>query len=181
MSDRVITIGGDMISHVLATADKVLSKAVELMGSEYKPEYLARHSGGYLVWTFDDGTPIIGGALWGTVYQSIAERTRESALEQALRLSEHHRHMASYRTRDPQFRVALPGGGWESRPKRGGAIRAHDYLLSFAGLPEKYSEAAMFVTAIRLDWIQSAVVLRRINPKRNKYLRPLLAVAHWTE
>jgi hypothetical protein len=105
--------------------------------------------------------------------------------EKIFRLLVNHRHSTSYQSRDPE--AIIRGQAKDQKPwgKWGGAILCtHNnqrYFLSFSGLPELWDEAMMFALAIKLGWIKKSSVLKKISPKRNPHLRPLLEACHWTD
>ncbi|QQR78406.1 MAG: hypothetical protein IPJ68_05000 [Candidatus Moraniibacteriota bacterium] len=171
-----VTISSDLVLRVVRTADQVLAKAREMVHAGGRPDC----SGGYLAWTFADGTPIIAGLMWGEMPLEKTAKRQEFALEKPTRLALYNLHLTSYRTRNPKATIVIDGKEVPC-PRFGGAIRAGKYLLSFSGFPEKWDEAAMFVLAIKLGWISRETVFRHISPKRNPHLRPLLEACNWTE
>ena len=165
MSKEVMVCDGvDGTVRVIETAAKVLAKASVMLADADRPDC----TGGYLAWTDSNGIPFIAGLMWGSMPIGKAAKRREFALEKATRLALHNLHRTSYRSRNPK------------EERWGGAIRAGLHILSFSGFPEKWDEAAMFVLAIKLGWINSDDVFRHISPKRNPHLRPLFQACHWT-
>lgn len=170
-----VLLQGNGVPHVLSVADKVLSKALELIHAGGRTD----KTGGFLAWYFN-GSPILAGVLWGELEQSRTINTQRTAAYKIECLMDHPKHSTSYRTRNPLAKV-LVDGKMVLRPRWGGAIRAGAHILSFSGLPELWDEAAMFVLAIKLGWVGHRYVLSHISAKRNPHLRPLLEACHWTE
>ena len=182
MSDTWISIPIDEQTHVLATLNKLLHEVVPgLITSKSKnpPDPL----GGCLVLTTADGAPIIAGLVSGVVPRTAVDRLMVVALEQANRLALHPFHLTSHSSRKPRAEIFDFHGDLQPWGQRGGAIRTSQHILSYAGyeFPEKWSEAAMFVLAIKLGWISQETVFRRISAKRNPHLRPLLEACIWVE
>ena len=84
----------------------------------------------------------LSGFAFGDVPAEKEERYRSFSMEKALRLfANMAQHGSSFESRDPALDL------W------GGAINAHDFILSFSGMPELLDEAVMLIVAYQMGWL----------------------------
>jgi hypothetical protein len=163
-----------MNSHLLSVAERVVSVAVDLI----KKSGIDDKTGGIFYCTrWSSGRFLLMAAIGINDPKQVPARmavAQEKAYRVCL-LSELTSFTTSYDSRNPELIRWGGAVGIESCDGRG------DLVLSFSGLPELWDEAAMFVTAVRSHDVSEDIVLAQISEERNPYLRPLLAVAHWTE
>ncbi len=176
MQDRTVLLAVDpgfsatsIVARALVTADKVLTKAVELLHAQGM-----NHAGGYLCLTSAAMAPLMAISAWGTIPEEKILQCSEVVQEKIRRLQEHPLHFTSYQSRDPGAEITVSQGRKWQWGKWGGAIFTGEYYLSFTGLPELWDEAAMFVTALQMEWMEETALLRRISRPRNPHLRPLI-------
>ncbi len=166
-----IDVGSDTgceIRRAALMVDRILKRAVLLMMEQGETR-----SGGYFCLSGKKMSPLVLIRCCGEVPEEKCGKYAERAREKLTRLADHTSHFTSYQSSPDMIIVdsqnnERPWGKW------GGAVRARNYIASFSGLPELWDEAMMLVLAVRMSWLSEKNTLRRIGPKRNPYLRPLL-------
>ena len=144
----------DHVEHVINVALKVFAQG----------ENWESRTGGYFCLADGlNGIPYIILRV-GDVPEEKAEKYFSLCQEKARRLTKHLDHMSSWQSRVPD------------QEKWGGAVRMHDSILSFSGLPELGDEAIMLGTRCLMDrsWSGQQVANAIAVYSKNAYWLPLL-------